>query len=106
MPKSQVLKKVLRAAHFVLCERCSSHGWIVYSDGSKGESVGSQSDALHQLDQPENRAKLAPCEIAALEDQILDSGLPIFVSLPIEMEHPAIDPNVTPGTVIGWRDVR
>jgi hypothetical protein len=76
-------KKIILPAHFKVCENCGHHGHIVFSDGSEGKEVASESDALAQLEQARKDGKLLDIEVGVVRKQILDSPLSSSSMLPI-----------------------
>ncbi len=69
-------KKIVLPAHFSVCENCGLHGHIIFSDGSEGKEIASESEALLQLEQAKKEGKLLDIEIQVLKKQIFDSTLP------------------------------
>ncbi len=77
------MKKIILPAHFKACETCGHHGHIVFSDGSEGKEVASESEALAQLEQARKDGKLLDVEVAVVRKQITDSPLSSSSILPI-----------------------
>ncbi len=78
-------KKIILPAHFKVCENCGHHGHIIYSDGSEGKEVASESDALAQLEQARKDGKLLDIEVGVVRKQILDSPLSSSSMLPLAL---------------------
>ena len=66
-------KKLLRAAHLEMCEKCHLHGVIVYSDGSKSKTLVSQSDAAEEIARARGAGLLHSAEVTELARQIRES---------------------------------
>jgi hypothetical protein len=76
-------EKIVRSAHFKVCEDCGNHGHIVFSDGSEGKEVATKSDAFAQLAHARKAGKLFEIEVTVVRKQITDSTLLLSWMLPV-----------------------
>ena len=79
------MSKIIKPAHFKVCENCGHHGHIVFSDGSEGKEVVTESEALEQLEHARKDGKLLDVEVAVVRKKIHDSPLSASSALPMAL---------------------
>ena len=76
------MSKIFRPACFKVCT-CGQHGRIIFSDGSEGKEVTSETEAMTQLVQACADGKILEVEVEIVREQIINSPLSSFSDIPL-----------------------